>query len=228
MRVVIASAFRNAAGRQVARWLEQVCALRDALYQDASTYLRAVAVEGDSTDATRTQLQCGAAAAGLDFHLLTCNHGGPVYPSVEDPARLAALSRVGNAILSSVRETDDILIYVESDLIWTPDTMITLIATVLRGESDVIAPLVFAGELFYDVFLYRRNGIRFSPFAPYHPDLNGMPLLVDSVGSCLVMRADVARQCRMIDNALLDFCQDVRSKGYAIKVDPSQRVEHPA
>lgn len=229
MQIAVGSAFRNSSGAQIQRWLRQVSALRGYLYENTIGYalVRAIAVEGDSADRTRDELMHGSLAYNLDIDLRTCSHGGPVYGSTENPERLVALSRVGNAILEDVRQDDDYLLYVESDLIWSPKVIASLLSLVIRGECDIACPLVMAGDKFYDIFLYRRNGVRFSPFHPYHPDLNGMPLLIDSAGSCLMMHAKVARTCRMTDNALLDFCQDARSKGYSIKVDPSVRVEHP-
>jgi hypothetical protein len=169
----------------------------------------------------------GSIAHNIDIDLRTCSHGGPVYGSTEHPHRLAALSKVGNTILEGVREDDDYLLYVESDLLWSPKVISSLLSLVIRGECDIACPLVMAEDRFYDIFLYRRNGVRFSSFYPYHPDLTGVPLLIDSAGSCLMMKAEVARTCRMIDNVLLDFCQDARSKGYSIKVDPNVQVEHP-
>lgn len=232
MRFVVASAFRNAAGQQINRWMDQVLNLRRELRQKYFCYLRAVAVEGDSTDATQAQLQALATkVSGLfELEIVTCNHGGPVYHSTESPQRMEALSKVGNAILGSIRENDDIVIYVESDLIWDGATISALIDHVVAGESDVVAPLVFAGNNFYDVYLYRKNGERFGPFPPYHSQLNALGLTdVDSAGSCLVMRAEVARKCRIRDGrALLGFCDDVRANGYSIKVDSTLSIRHPA
>lgn len=229
MNIVLGSAFRNAAGPQIDRWTSQCCSLEMNL-ENIGYNFRMIAVEGDSTDNTHNELKSHK-DAGADIQIVTFNHGGPVFGSTEHPERLNALSEVGNAILSSVRESDDILIYVESDLIWDPYTMICLIDR-LKGNRDVVAPLIFAGKLFYDVFVYRGlDGERFSPFSPYHKHLTlseSLPVEVESAGSCLVMRAEVARKCRIKDGrALLGFCKDVRENGYHIFVDPTQRIYHP-
>lgn len=240
MRFVIGSAFRNAAWRQINRWMDQILNLRRELRQKHFCYLRAVAVEGDSKDATRAQLEAlGAKVSGLfELEIVTCNHGGPVYRSTESPRRMVALSKVGNAIFNSVRENDDILIYVESDLIWEGSTISALIDHVVAGEADVVAPLVFAGDNFYDVYAYRGlDGSRFSPFAPYHSSLKSNPLSssltglteVSSVGSCLVMRGETARRVRIVNgDALVGWCGEARRLGYQISVAPGLRIRHPA
>jgi hypothetical protein len=241
VNVVLGSAFRNAAGKQIERWANQ-CDSLDKGLRLLDFGFKMVAIEGDSTDSTRKELD--ALTYFLPLSVYTCNHGGPVFGSTEHSDRLTALSKVGNAILDHSTERDcDVLVYVESDLIWTPETIISLISKVSQGY-DIIAPLIFAGDLFYDIFVYRGlDGERFSPFYPYHESIGKNTLLykkekdtvlvsrlveVQSAGSCLVMRAEIARKCRIRnDMALLGFCQDVREKGYHIFVDPSQRIQHP-
>lgn len=240
MRFVVLSAFRNSAGGQITRWMDQIVNLRRELRQSHFCYLRAVAVEGDSKDATLVQLKSLAVKmAGLfEIDVVMCNHGGPVFGSTEDHARMAALSKVSNAMLDSVRGNDDIVIYVESDLIWEGSTISALIDHVLAGHSDVVAPLVFAGDNFYDVYAYRGlDGSRFSPFAPYHSSLRSNPLSssltglveVSSVGSCLVMRGGTARRVRIVNgDALVGWCGEARRLGYRISVAPELRIRHPA
>lgn len=224
--IVVGSAFRDAVGRQITTWLDQVQALRDAVGDEAN--VRCVAVEGDSVDGTINQLTHGALSRELDLELVVCNTGAPRYPSCEDPDRMAALSKVGNAILDSVRLTDDILVYVESDLVWDAPTIALMAWRVKKGE--VHAPMVFAGGHFYDVWAYRKNGARFAPFHPYHSELNPAHLTeVDSVGSCLVMDADIARSIRIRNgDALVGWCDEARKAGFHIFVDPLSRIYHPA
>lgn len=239
MNIVVASAHRNSysAGRQLSRWLDQIQNLRYALL--SIDHLRVIAAEGDSTDNTRKMLIQGVRTRRQDLTIVDCSHGGPNYGSTEDPRRMSYLSKVANAIFDSVREDDDILVYVESDLIWKASTILSLI--VLLGQSqdqdkdngkkvDIVAPLVFAGEYFYDVYAYRGlDGQRFGPVAPYHSSLQPKGLTeVSSAGSCLVMRGDVARQVRIKDDgALVGWCKSAREMGYKIYVVSEYRVEHP-
>lgn len=46
-------------------------------------------------------------------------------------------------------DSSSVVIYVESDLIWEPQTMIRLARTVAGDPRLVVAPLIFAGKLFY-------------------------------------------------------------------------------
>lgn len=222
-QVVVGSAFRNSAGRQVKRWLDQVESLAGVLD------VRAMAVEGDSTDATRQELLAGAKARGLDFELRTANHGGPVYGSTEDPKRMAALSFVLNEAMAGIRETDDVLFYVESDLLWDAATAAALVELVASGAAEIVAPMTFAGEHFYDVWACRKDGSRFSPLPPYHAGLNAKGLTeVDSVGSCVVMRGEIAQKVRVKDgNAFVGWCAEALAQGHRIDMAAELSVRHP-
>jgi hypothetical protein len=92
-----------------------------------------IAVEGDSRDSTRADLS--QALQVLPGMLVTRNHGGPVFGSTEEPARFRALQGVGNGILESVPDDVDVLVYVESDLIWAPTTILALIDRVGHTEE---------------------------------------------------------------------------------------------
>ena len=226
MKVAVGSAFRNMAGYPLDVYTRRLAMLRDTLAKQ-DHHLRWIAVEGDSIDATKRDIRRYAESRCIATELVERNHGGPWFGSVETAERMRALSFVGNGILESVRPDDDVLVYIESDLVWESDTIMRLIEQ-LRPGFDVVAPLIFAGEAFYDIWAYRKNGQRFSPFKPYHPDVNGEPVAIDSAGSCLVMRAEVARRCRIVeDMCLVGFCKDVWDKGFTLHVDPRERIYHP-
>lgn len=230
MNVAVLTFFRNAEHNgQVARFFSQVAALRDAL-NERGDRMRVIAVWGDCVDHTESAIIGHGLHHQLAVTLVEHSHGGPEFGSTEKPERLVALSAVGNAGLVTIRNQDDAVFYVESDLLWTPDTVLGLLSALKPGEVDILAPLIFAGEAFYDIFCFRKNGQRFSPFYPYHPDLkhDGTLTHVDSVGSAFVMTGAAGRDCRIInDNVLLGFCEDAWAKGYTISVDPSQKVHHP-
>jgi hypothetical protein len=230
MKLAIGSSFRNMAGGRLQNYVIQLHALNN-LMKDQGHQLRWIAVEGDSIDETEKQLRQFADQIEIPLQLVKRDHGGPVFGSTEAPERMKALSFVGDGIFESIREDDDALIYVESDLVWRPQTFLRLVHRLSPGITDVdmLAPLIFAGECFYDIWGFRKDGIRFGPFPPFHHALNVDGLtLVDSVGSCFVVRAQVARECRMInDMALVGFCEDVRAHGYNIYCDSRERVVHP-
>ena len=236
MRVAIGSAFRNSAGFHCDRYFRQVNELRDQL-RERGDVLHVIAVEGDSTDDTQFALMRWAEYLTLSVRIVTRNHGKRVFGSTEEPERMAALSYVGNGILETVREEDDVLVYIESDLVWRPEPIIRLIDQLgiltQCGESerqiDAISPLIFAGDAFYDIWAFRKSGHRFGPFKPYHGELDfKRPTPCDSTGSCIVMRGEVARKCRIIDNdAMVGFGRDVWAKGFTLFCDARERIQHP-
>lgn len=224
MNIVIGSAFRNSAAA-VYDYIDRVSKLRMLYPQDT---IRVIAAEGDSFDDTRRRLQ------QFPFvQHVPCDHGQRWFGSTEDPDRMVALSKVGNAIFDAVREDDDVLVYIESDLIWDGPTIAGLIDAAMTrdGGFDVFAPLVYVGKRFYDVWGFRHlDGSRFSPFEPLkglHPQ--GYFSEVGSVGSCLVMRGEVARKVRIRnDYCLVGWCEDARRLGYKIAACPAFSVEHPS
>jgi hypothetical protein len=225
VRLAVITFFRNATGGQIQRFMQRLVALRDLW----PFPIRLIAVHGDSTDGTPLSLERYARHIDMSTTLIEKNHGGPVYGSIESKARFRALSLIGNAALDAVDDRDDLVWYVESDLKWEPETVLALAEQLRPGEVDVVAPLVFAGSYFYDVFSYRGlDGSRFGSFPPYHASLNGAMNEVGSIGSAFVMRACVARDCGMgKDGVLVGFCEDARKKGYHVFVNTALRVEHP-
>lgn len=225
MKVAVGSAFRNM-GPRVMLYMERVAALRDALPNDT---LRVIAAEGDSTDNTRDALKLAADYHDVRLNFVECSHGQRIFGSTEEADRMIALSKVGNAIFEGVQD-DDVLVYIESDLVWDAATIISLIhnARERTGGYDVFAPIVMAGKAFYDIWGFRgMDGERWIPFFPYHKECamqdpehgTVYPAMVEmsSVGSCLVMQGCVARVCRIRRNyCLVDWCEDARYHGYRI------------
>lgn len=227
--IAVVSFFRNSESRgQLSRFLAQVAELQRGLKDDGHP-MRLIAVEGDSTDGTAAAIVAKCTRARIPFTLVDGTHGQREFGSTEDQDRLAALSQLGNKGLGAIDIHDDAVVYVESDLLWSPTTIRALLRQLKHGV-DVISPLVFAGEYFYDVFCYRNlQGERFAPFSPYSNALVGRQVAeVGSVGSCLIMKADVARTCRIPGaEVLIGFCRIAREKGYHIFVDARERIYHP-
>lgn len=240
MKVAIGSCFRNNAGEYIARYFSRVAKLKAEIAEhNLPIELELVLVWGDSADETLVHLRRAADALELPSEIVERSHGGPVYGSTEAPERMRALSFVGNGVFESIRPDVDALVYVESDLIWRPRMILKLLEKVCPPVEleafavDVIAPLCFAGRAFYDIWAFRKSGVRFGPFVPYHGELilDGLTE-VDSVGSCLVMSGKVARQVRIPlegpgDLALVGFCREARAAGFRIYVDARERIDHP-
>lgn len=223
MNVVLVSNFRNMSGR-VARYLDQVLALSQ------HHKLRVVAIEGDSIDDTAGELVRLSGAMGIPLTIHTHNHGKQVFGSTESSERFVALTGVMMAGMHAVNSSDEVAVSVESDLMWGTYDMLALIGIVHRGkDTDIVAPMIFAGARFYDVWAFRKNGIRFTPHAPYHHELaiNGVTE-VDSVGSCLAMRAEIAQTVTPIgQQCIVSWCAGARAQGYTIGVAAGLRVAHP-
>ena len=230
MNVVLGSAFRNSVrNNQLERWLAQAESLKIALWAWGHS-MSVIAAEGDSIDHTRRALEEGLATRSIATTLVDVSHGGPVYGSCEAPERFKALQGVGNGILGAVGLDVDALVYVESDLIWRSEEIMGLIER-LSASIDVVAPMIWAGDCFYDVYAFRDlKGERFGPFMPYSDCLRDRLLAeIGSAGSCLVMKGAVARECRITEkDGLVGFCRIARSKGYRIWVDSEREVRHPA
>jgi hypothetical protein len=235
--VCMLSAFRHSLPAQIERYFRQADAYRNAL-KERGWGFRLRLVEGDSgnNDVWIRIANC-AKRYDIECYLRDASHGGPVFGSIVSKERFEALSKVGNWMLEQVQSDDDVVVYVESDLIWHEQTMLHLGAQLLDYDLDIVSPLIMAGENFYDVWAFRGlDRAHFAPFKPYHRSLaegfalrnrEGLTELY-SVGSCLVMKGEVARTCRIIDNnCLVGFCEDARTRGYKVWVDTRVKVSHP-
>lgn len=229
MKVALCSAFRNMAGR-LHGYFRQTHALREHLrLLDPDVELRVVAVEGDSSDSTRESLPEVAELWDIELDLHVHCHGQPVFGSTERPERLAALSQILNAGFSAARRSDDAFVWVESDLLWTQHDLGGLIQTA-RGIGEICAPMVWAGEAFYDLWGFRGlDGQRFGPFEPYHPDFKpGQQIELSSAGSCLAMPGRIAAAVRAEGpEALVSWCEAARRRGHRVVLVPDFEVRHP-
>lgn len=219
--MTIISMFRSMPEAYLSRYFAQVSGLPGGAH--------IIAVEGDSADDTRARLRRHLERSGRSFDLVIHEHGGPHYGQVTDPERFRQRTGCKNAGLDRVPASADVVVYVEGDLIWTAADFVSL-AGKLEDGVDVIAPSVWAGYSFYDIWGFRDlDGRWFESGPPYSPSLNDDELTeVGSAGSCLVMRAQVAHMCRMTDEEeIVGFCKDARSKGFRIFTDWNTRIYHP-
>lgn len=224
MRIALCSIFQDSES-YLARYMGQLGALHGTLKVRGHD-LRYIWVEGDSSDNTYESLRTGAVVMRgfglMDAEVHQHNHGGPKYGSVDDINRWRQLAPVLNATLEHVQPTDDAVIYVESDLIWDAETMRKLLDR-LKNYPAVGGLIYHSAGFFYDTYAYRQNGQRFG--SDYQPT-DSEPFRIDSIGSCIVMRGDVARACRFgADTCLIG--ESLREHGYELWVDPTCRIVHP-
>lgn len=222
--LVVASIFRNAE-EYIPRYFEQVDALRELVP------LRLVVAEGDSTDDTLTLLE--RYARGRDT-VLKVDHGGPEFGSVDNQIRWAQIAYVCNTVLDHLQmKNTDRLIYVESDLIWAPETMLRLYKNLDTIKACAAMSYVGQSDRFYDIWGHRGlDGERFVPEFPYHPSLARLPdgrlTGIGSAGSCIAVRGEVVNAGVRFSNedGILGFCRTIRDHG-ALWLDTGAEVFHP-
>lgn len=179
MNITLCSIFRNSAG-YLDRYFAQVDALREHVK------VRVVGTWGDSTDDTAARLH------KHEIEVEAFHHGGPDFGSVDNPQRWDQIARVVCRTLDRVGDPGDALVWVESDLIWEPDTFLTLLDDLEVARA--VAPQVLAdgSDRWYDTWGFRKDGRLFNGFPPYWPgsmEPEGF-VKIDSCGSCFVTRGD--------------------------------------
>lgn len=239
-RIAIASIFRNSTG-YIDRYVKQVADLSGTLCGPGFD-IHLIAAEGDSTDGTFGMLKerlhylygrIQNVSTASQLTLFQANHGGPVFGSVDDAQRWRNISYVCNKVLDSVEEDDDYVLYVESDLIWDAETMQYLLGHLhMQQHIDAVAPLSIhqPTKLMYDTWGHRAEGSQFRQHYPYHPSMRGTKMIkLDSAGSCIVMRGEVARECRFTppEMGIVGFGKDINDHGYQLWLDPTLQVYHP-
>jgi hypothetical protein len=161
----------------------------------------------------------------MDAQIIKREHGGPAWGSVDDPARWTALSWCCNGVRDAITD-EGALIYVESDLVWQPETMIRLLDHLDEHHPAVAAMCFTSGGHFYDVWGHIKDGTQFGPFPPYHEGLAPEGLtLIDSAGSCIVMRGDVARVAKFgPHDCVRGLGRNIYAHGFSLWIDPQAKV----
>lgn len=220
MKVVLGSIFRDSTG-YLLKYAKQVYALDRALRSQGHG-LELVFVEGDSKDGTHYAL--GRLFDTFKLTLIKRAHGGPAWGSVDQPDRWAALSWCANGVMENVPLDAGAFIYVDSDLEWDAATMLKLLNDL--SSVPAVAPMCLTtGGTFYATWGFVKDGRNFGPFAPFHPLVADTLTPIDSAGSCVAMRGDVARRARF---GPFDFVRglgrSIREAGYGLFVDPTLKV----
>jgi hypothetical protein len=227
MNVVICSAFRNA-GHLIENYFNQVDALANLLAKRGD-WLSLVLGYGDSEDGTG-ELLFEASADSIGARLVEVSHGGQAFGSIVNAQRFKQLAYVGNKILANVPDDADAVIWLESDLIWAPEVIAELLNH-LQWHACV-APMIMdspPATTFYDTWAFRRTGM-FAKQPPHHASLMRGDHMVemDSVGSCVVMRADAIKGVTVPEeDVLVGVCRQIKAKGGRIFLDTKQRIYHP-
>lgn len=224
MNITLISAFRNAE-RYLSQYMNQVADLVSGLSLRGD-HVTLIWGEGDSTDRTLERLQ-SYVRFGYPAKIVNCTHGGPVYGSVVDAKRFKQLAYVANRMLICIPDDADVVLMVESDLYWQAETLLALLDRL--QDVPCVAPMVMERSSggFYDTWAFRRNGVRFTKFAPYHPDIGEGLLQLDSAGSCLAMNAVLARQLIWPEeDVIVGLCRQINALGASVWLDPGLTVYH--
>lgn len=218
--VTICAPFRDS-GNDVGKFVNQVQWLD---YPEKK--LRFVVVEGDSSDDTWEQLHKWA-VQDCRVTLLTCDTGKPQHGSIVHPERFATLAQVFNTALDAVDLTwSDYILFTPSDVYFAPDVLRRLLA----HNKDLISPMFWQGDIFYDTWANIYQGRNFLNFrrgwAKEH--FQGRLLEMDTIGGMVLMRAGVLRAgCRYTPSEVdRGLCKEARAKGFTAWLDPSTHIEH--
>ena len=229
MNISIMSYFRNS-GNYIQRYCNQVNELQILLSKGGHS-LRLVLGYGDSTDGSDEAL-FESSLNGFDCTLIDVSHGGKYYGSVVDAERFRQLSFIGNRLWRQHRLDSDIVGLVESDLIWSAHSVMSLLNAVEVGRSPVIvAPMVLhQSGVFYDTWAFRRGLRNFQERKPYHPALldDARYLQMDSVGSVFFTQYAFAKDFTFPErDVVVGFCKQAEARGAAIYLDKQTKVYHP-
>lgn len=220
MNVTICAPFRD--GVYLANFIEQVDALD---YPHAQ--LRIVCVEGDSVDDTWEYLGDWA-QEDKRVTLRKCDTGQRKYPSIVHPDRFALLAQVFNTALDAVDLIwSDYVLFTPSDVRFDADVLTRLLA----HEVDMVAPMFWLGDIFYDVWGMIYRGENFTHFTRQWAadNFKGALLEMDTIGGMILMHADVLRAgCRYtpaeVDQGL---CREAQAEGFRCWLDTDTHIEHP-
>lgn len=232
MNICLCSAFRDSTP-YLDRYVAQVNELGRMITARRDRFAM-VWGEGDSADNTLERLIVAAQGIPWPVHRVDCTHGGGHYGSVDLPERFRQLAYVGRQIFATVPPGADVVIYVESDLIWQPLTIIKLIEHLTLppppgvGPMAAVAPAVLLDRRgwpptsWYDTLAFVADGQHFTHRRPWHPATVGQTRIqLDTAGSCLAMRADWARLAgaQMGERVLMGMCEQFRDWGGSVWLD---------
>jgi hypothetical protein len=213
--ITIYSLFRDVSTANVQRYFRQLA---------AQTYkgFQVVAIEGDSKNNTYNNLITFGNSQPYAVKVLKHDTGKPHYGSVENPDRFLLLSEMVNYGFDNFPITG-IGLHLESDLIIPPDMLSTLLEKV--DATNAVSPTILAKEVNYDIWAFRKNGQRQSPFD--HPKEHYVEM--DSTGSVVMYPGrPVQEGLRFGPECIKSFTEDLNRKGIKVWWDTQCIVHHPA
>jgi hypothetical protein len=220
--VTICTPARDAAGLLAGYWA-QLAAL-DWPAED----VRYIVCEGDSADYTAVLLDAWATTDSR-VRIVHCHTGKPHYGSVVNAERFAVLAAVYNTALDAVDYAwSDYVLMLQVDIHFSP----LLLRRLVAHDVDIVAPLIFRDNIFYDIWGFSRHGSNFPPFPAWRTaEFCGLSLLdMETIGGTTLFKAAVLRDGSVrytpeqVDRGM---CATARSQGCRVWADPQTWVEHP-
>jgi len=185
-------------------------------------------IEGDSSDRTYDVLKNWTDQRSGSI-LEKINKGNSPFGKTKDTKRTAHLAELRNRLIElilSIKEIGEILM-IDANYGWKGD----LISSLREVNSHIAAPLVVMNKdtsgryMFYDIWVFRKDGREFWPLYPYAEDMQfDNPVDVDSVGSGYLIKRQVleegVRYDGNNDSEQVGFCNNARNQGLSIKLNP--------
>ena len=149
----------------------------------------------------------------------------------ESLARHKRLAVLRNKLLEEALEDEEFVFWIDSDIVeFSP----SLLRDLIKANVDVIAPyvLIEGTDKFYDHLAFRKDGVKFMfPDGFAIMELPKELFEVDSVGTCMLVRADVYRRGVRYpedhpESEQVGFCELAKKKGFKIFVNPNLKVFH--
>lgn len=229
MNITLISCFRNSES-YLSRYMNQVADLVSGLSL-RNDHIDLIWGEGDSTDRTLELLQAYV-RFGYPARIVDCTHGGTKdYQGVINEQRFKELGYVGRCMWAHIPADADVVIFVESDIIWQPETILHLIDRL--QDYLAVSPMIYlrrqgwASHAFYDTWAGRKNGRHLEHYPPYcegfDPD---EPFQVDSMGSCMAFRGDLARGLKWDENVFVGISRQIYEHGGSLWIDPGLAIYH--
>jgi len=224
--ILLASCFRDSTS-YLERHRDQVERLRKL----AQEPVYVIAVEGDSYDDTYERLK----EMEYTDEVLKCEHGGQKYGSVVHPLRWRQLAACGNvAVCAAVRvsEPGDRFVYVESDLVWEPETILQMTEAV-GWSYHAVAPMSMCQTeaRFYDIWAFVKNGRPFHAHPPYYDGWHAAAhdlVPIETAGSCFVVDSETLPQIQFsYTECIKGIGQTLTAHGKHLWLDPTATVWHP-
>jgi len=224
--IIVASCFRDSTP-YLERHRDQIERFRKLSHEPVYV----IAVEGDSTDDTYDRLK----EMEYTDEVLKVEHGGQRYGSVVHPLRWRQLAACGNVALCAatrVSEPGDRFVYVESDLVWEPETIMQMTEAV-GWNYHAIAPMSMAlnEARFYDIWGHMKDGRPFHAHPPYYdgwaPYAHDL-VPIDTAGSCFVLDSEALPVVEFSSHdCIRGIGRTLAGHGKQLWLDPTAVVYHP-